>query len=144
MIGSKGEYLILPKQRKKLTEPRTRLYILLGYKGNTNYCILLEDGRIVRTLNAEFYEVLTASSIETIENVGARRDGLPVATAAAVGGSETVGLLNKPSVGIQQESVPASRRQLSMALLERALPKPRKDISHIQPRSSDDDSRVLT
>jgi hypothetical protein len=44
VIRSKGEYLIPPKLRKKLTGPRTRPYILLGYEGNTNYCILLEDG----------------------------------------------------------------------------------------------------
>ncbi|KAJ5283470.1 hypothetical protein N7505_001450 [Penicillium chrysogenum] len=87
VIGSKGEYLIPPKQRKKLTEPRTRPCILLGYEGNTNYRILLEDGRIVGTPNAEFYEVLTAPSIQTIEDVGARRDGSPGATAAAAGGS---------------------------------------------------------
>ena len=110
MIRSKGEYLILPKQRKKLTETRTRLYILLGYKGNTSYCILLEDGRIIRSLNTEFHEVLIAPSTQTIEDIGARRDGLPKETAAIVGGSKTVGLLNQPLVGIQQVSVPASRR----------------------------------
>lgn len=54
VIGLKGEYLVPSKQRKKLTELKTRLCILLGYKGNTNYRILLEDGRIVGTLNAEF------------------------------------------------------------------------------------------
>ena len=81
VIGSKGEYLIPPKQRKKLTEPRTRPCVLLGYEGNTNYRILLEDGRIVGTPNAEFHEVLTAPSTQTIEDVGARRDGLPEATA---------------------------------------------------------------
>jgi hypothetical protein len=144
VIGSKGEYLIPPKLRKKLTGPRTRPCILLGYEGNTNYRILLEDGRIIGTPNAEFHEVLTAPSTQTIENVVARRDGLPGATAAAAGGSETVGLINQPSVGIRQASVPASGRQLSMAPPERALPKSRKDISHILPRSSNDNSRVLT
>lgn len=54
VIGLKGEYLVPPKQRKKLIEPRTRPCILLGYEGNTNYHILLEDGRIVGTPNAEF------------------------------------------------------------------------------------------
>ncbi|KAJ6047020.1 uncharacterized protein N7446_011854 [Penicillium canescens] len=44
---------------------------------------------------------------------------------------------------IWQASVPASGRQLSMAPSERALPKPRNDISHILPRSNDN-SRVLT
>ncbi|KAJ5829151.1 uncharacterized protein N7525_007404 [Penicillium rubens] len=86
VIGSKGEYLVPPKQRKKLTEPRTRPCILLGYEGNTNYRILLEDGRIVGSPNAEFHEVLTAPSTQTIEDVGARRDGSPEATAAAAGG----------------------------------------------------------
>ena len=143
VIGSKGEYLIPPKQRKKLTEPRTRPCILLGYEGNTNYRILLEDGRIVGTPNAEFHEVLIAPSTQTIEDVGARRDGSPAVTAAAAGGSETVGLINQPLVGIRQASVPASGRQLSMAPPERALPKPRKDISHTPPRSNDN-SRVLT
>jgi hypothetical protein len=138
VIGSKGEYLTPPKQRKKLTESRTRPCILLGYEGNTNYRILLEDGRIVGTPNAEFHEVLTAPSTQTIENVGARRDGSPEATAAAAGGSETVGLINQPSVGIRQASVPASGRQLSMAPPERVLPK------SILPRSSNDNSRVLT
>ena len=72
VIGSKGEYYP-PKQRKKLTDPRTRPCILLGYEGNTNYRILLEDGRIVGTPNAEFHEVLTAPSTQTIEDVGARQ-----------------------------------------------------------------------
>src|SRR5205823_1481584 len=63
---------------------------------------------------------------------------------AAAGGSMTVGLINQPSVGIRQASVPASGRQLSMAPPERALPKSRNDNSHILPRSSRDDSRVLT
>lgn len=101
MIGLKGEYLIPPKQRKKLTDPRTRPCILLGYEGNTNYRILLGDGRIVGTLNAEFQEVLTTPSIQTMEDMGARQDGLLEATAATVGGSETVGLINQPSVGIR-------------------------------------------
>jgi hypothetical protein len=143
VIGSKGEYLIPPKQRKKLTDPRTRPCILLGYEGNTNYRILLGDGRIVGTPNAEFHEVLTAPSTQTIEDVGARRDGLPEATAAAAGGSETVGLINQPSVGIRQASVPASGHRVSTDPPERALPKPRNDISHILPRSNDN-SRVLT
>jgi hypothetical protein len=67
-------------------EPRTRPCILLGYEGNTNYRILLEDGRIVGTPNAEFQEVLTAPSTETIQTVSARRDGSPEATAATAGG----------------------------------------------------------
>jgi hypothetical protein len=143
VIGSKGEYLIPPKQRKKLTDPRTRPCILLGYEGNTNYRILLGDGRIVGTPNAEFQEVLTTPSTQTMEDVGARQDGLPEATAAAAGGSEPVGLINQPSVGIRQASVPASGHRLSMDPPERALPKPRNDISHTLPRS-DDNSRVLT
>ena len=131
--------------RKKLTEPTTRPCILLGYEGNTNYRILLEDGRIVGTPIAEFYdEVLPAPSTQTIEDVGARRDGSPGATAAATGGSKTVGLINQPLIDIRQASVPASGRQLSMASPERALPKSRNDISHILPRSSNNNSRVLT
>ncbi|KAJ5337477.1 uncharacterized protein N7506_005499 [Penicillium brevicompactum] len=143
VIGSKGEYLIPPKQRKKLTDPRTRPCILLGYEGNTNYRILLGDGRIVGTPNAEFQEVLTTPSTQTLQDVGARQDGSPEATAAVAGGSGTVGLINQPSVEIRQTSVPASGRQLSMDPPERALPKSRNDISHTLPRS-DDDSRVLT
>jgi hypothetical protein len=72
VIRSKGEYLIPPKLRKKLTGLRTRPCILLGYKGNTNYRILLEDGRIVGTPNAEFHEVLKAPSAQTREDVVAR------------------------------------------------------------------------
>jgi hypothetical protein len=75
--------------------------------------------------------------------VGARQDGLPEAMAAAAGGSETVGLINQPSVGVRQASVPASGHRLSMDPPEQPLPKPRNDISHILPRS-DDNSRVLT
>ncbi|KAJ5240526.1 uncharacterized protein N7469_002117 [Penicillium citrinum] len=122
---------------------KTKPCILLGYEGITNYRILPEDGRIVGTPNAEFHEVLTTPSTQTIDDVGARQDGLPEATAAAAGGSKTAGLINKPLVGIRQASVPASGRQLSTALPERALPKPRKDISHTLPRSNDN-SRVLT
>lgn len=40
VIGSKGEYPIPPKQRKKLTGLITRPCILLGYEGSTNYRIL--------------------------------------------------------------------------------------------------------
>jgi hypothetical protein len=72
VIGSKGEYLIPPKLRKKLTGPRIRPCILLGYKGNTNYHILLKDRQIINTPNAEFHEVLTAPSTQTIENIVAR------------------------------------------------------------------------
>lgn len=83
VIGSRGKYLIPPKQRKKLIEPRTRPCILLGYEGNINYRILLEDGRIIRTPNAEFRETRMTPSTQTIENAGARRYGLSEATAAA-------------------------------------------------------------
>lgn len=76
--------------------------------------------------------------------MGARRDGLPEATAAAAGASKTVGLINQPSVSIRQASVPASGCQLSMAPPERSLPQSRNDISHLLPRSSNDNSRVLT
>ena len=85
-MGPRGEYLIPPKQRKKLIEPRTRPCILLGYEGNTTYRILLEDGRIFGTPNAEFRETLMTPSTQTMENVGAQRYGLPEATAAAAGG----------------------------------------------------------
>jgi len=140
VIGSKGEYLIPPKQRKKLTEPRTRPCILLGYEGNTNYRILLKDGRIVGTPNAEFHEVLKTPSTQSIEDVGARQYGLPEATAAAAGGSESVGLLNQPTVSIRHASVPASGRQMSMP--PQALPQSSNDNSQILPRSSNDNSRV--
>ena len=78
-----------------------------------------------------------------MEDVGARQDGLLKATAAAAGGSKTVGLINQPSVGIRQASVPTSGYQLSIDPPERPLPKPRNDISHTLPRS-DENSRVLT
>ncbi|KGQ01153.1 hypothetical protein PAAG_12191 [Paracoccidioides lutzii Pb01] len=54
VIRSRGKCLIPPKKKKKLTEPRTRPCILLGYEGNTNYHILLEDRRIIEASNAEF------------------------------------------------------------------------------------------
>ncbi|CRG92846.1 hypothetical protein PISL3812_09917 [Talaromyces islandicus] len=113
VIGSRGEYLIPPKQRKKLTDPKTRPCLLLGYEGNTNYRILLEDGRIIGTPNAEFHEVLITPSTQTEQDVGAKPDDSPAVTAAAAGGSETVGLLNQPSVNIRHASVPASGRQMS-------------------------------
>ncbi|EDN03770.1 hypothetical protein HCAG_01635 [Histoplasma mississippiense (nom. inval.)] len=143
VIGSRGEYLIPPKQRKKLTEPRTRPCILLGYEGNTNYRILLEDGRIVGTPNAEFHEILTNPSTQTIEDVGARLNGLPEATAAAAGGNKTTGLLDQPSVSIRQASVPASGRQVSMAAPERILRRSSNENSQEQvlSQSSDDDSQ---
>lgn len=121
VIGSRGEYLIPPKQRKKLLDPRTRPCLLLEYEGNTNYRILLEDGRIIGTPNAEFQEVLNTSSTQTRKNVGAVQDDSPVATAAAAGGSETVGLLNQPLVNVRHASVPASGRQMSMTPQEQRL-----------------------
>jgi hypothetical protein len=57
----------------------------LGYEGNTNYRILLEDGRIIGTPNTEFYEVLKTPSTQTIQDVGAEQQGFLVATAAAAG-----------------------------------------------------------
>jgi hypothetical protein len=72
VIRSRGEYLIPPKQRKKLTDPRTRPYILLGYEGNTNYYILLEDSRIIGTPNAKFHKVLKTPSTQTIEGMGVK------------------------------------------------------------------------
>jgi hypothetical protein len=127
VIGSKGEYLIPPKERSSLGQEQGHAFYY-ATREITNYRILLEDGRIVGTPNAECHEVLTAPSTQTIENAVARRDGVPGATAAAAGGGETAGLINQPSVGIRQASVPASGRQLSMTPSERALPKSRKDI----------------
>jgi hypothetical protein len=143
VIGSRGEYLVPPKQRKKLTEPRTRPCILLGYEGNANYRILLEDGRIVGTPNAEFQEALITSSTQTRPDVGAEQDGLPRATAAATGGSVTVGLLNQSSVSIRQASVPASGRHASLAAPEQAISETSAEDSHILPRASTKDSQVL-
>lgn len=120
VIGSKGEYLIPPKQRRKLTEPRTRPCVLLGYEGNTNYRILLEDGRIVGTPNAEFKEVLMTPSTQTEQDVGAGQCGLPEATAAAAGGTMTVGPDKQPSVSIRLASVPSSGRHASMRPSEQA------------------------
>ncbi len=124
--------MIPPKQRKKLTEPRTRPCILLGYEGNTNYRILLEDGRIIGTPNTKFHEDLITPSIKAIEDVGAKLYSTPEATATAAGGSEMVGLSNQPLVSIRQASVPASRCQISVAPPERAL------------QLSDDDSQALS
>lgn len=143
VIGSKGEYLIPPKQRKKLTEPRTRPCILLGYEGNTNYRILLEDGRIVGTPNAEFQEVLMTPSTQTIQDVGAKIYGLPEAPAAAAGGSMTVGLLNQPSVSIRQASVPASGRHTSVAAPEQATPETSDEDLQILPRAGTKDPQAL-
>ena len=120
VIGPKGEYLIPPKQRRKLTEPRTRPCVLLGYEGNTNYRILLEDGRIVGTPNAEFKEVLMTPSTQTEQDVGAGQCGLPEATASAAGGTMTVGPDKQPSVSIQLASVPPSGRHASMRPSEQA------------------------
>lgn len=143
VIGSKGEYLVPPKQRKKLTEPRTRPCILLGYEGNTNYRILLEDGRIVGTPNAEFQEAPMTPSTQTIQDVGAKRYGLPEATAAAAGGSETVGLLNQPSVSIRPASVPASGRHTCVAAPEQAWSETSDEDSQILPRVGAEDSQRL-
>ena len=55
-----------------------------------------------------------------------------------------MGLINQPSVGVRQPSVPASGHRLSMDPPEQSLPKSRNDISHILPRLSNDNSRVLT
>jgi hypothetical protein len=140
VIGSKGEYLIPPKQRKKLTEPRTRPCILLGYEGNTNYRILLEDGRIIGTPNAEFHEVLQTPSTQTIEDVGAKQYDSPGATAAAAGGSETVGLLNQPSLSIRHASVPASGRQTSIAPQAQTMPLPSNDSMQEQTSQSSDEN----
>lgn len=82
--------------------------------------------------------------MQTIEDLGARQDGSPEATAAAAGGNGILGLINQPSASIRQASVPASGRQLSMAPLERVPFKPSNDISHTLPRSSRNDSRELT
>lgn len=144
MIGSRGEYLIPPKQRKELTDPRTRPCLLLGYEGNTNYRILLEDGRIIGTPNAEFQEVLNTPSTQTREVVGAKRDDSPGATAAAAGWGETVGLLNQPSIDIRHASVPASGRQMSMAPREQSLPQSGNDNDQEQTSQlSDDDSQPV-
>lgn len=142
VIGSKGEYLIPPKQRKKLTGPRTRPCLLLGYEGNTNYRILLEDGRIIGTPNAEFHEVLNTPSTQTREDVGAKQQSFPVATAAAAGGSETVGLINQPSASMRHASVPASGRQISLAPQGQTQPRSRDDIVQVHlPQSSDNNSQ---
>src|ERR1700761_8457857 len=72
-------------KEEQFTEPRTKLYILLGYQGNSNYRILLENGRIIGTSNAEFHEVLVTPSTQTMQGVGAKKYDSPVATAAAPG-----------------------------------------------------------
>lgn len=141
VIGSKGEYLIPPKQRKKLAEPRTKPCLLLGYEGNTNYRILLEDGRIIGTPNAEFNEVLEPPSTQTIQDVGAKQQSFPVATAAAAGGSETVGQINHPSASMRHASVPASGRQISLAPQEQTQPGSWDDIVQVHlPQSSSNDN----
>jgi hypothetical protein len=89
VIGSRGTYLIPPKQRNNLIEPKIRPCILLGYEGNNNYRILLEDGRIVGTPNAKFH--ITTPSIQSTEDIGAKGNGSPEVTVSAAGGSRTVG-----------------------------------------------------
>jgi len=74
--------------------------------------------------------------------VGAKQYGLPEATAAAAGVSETVGLLNQPSVRIRHASVPASGRQMSMA--PQALPQSSNDNSRVLNQSSNDNSQEQT
>lgn len=121
IIRSKREYLIPPKQRKKITDPRTRPYLLLRYKGNTNYRILLEDNRIIRTPNTKFHKVLITPSTQT-RHVETAQDNSPAVTTAATEKNKTVRLLNQPSVNIQHTSVPASSRQLSATPQEQRLP----------------------
>jgi hypothetical protein len=118
-----------PKQRKKLTDPKTRPCLLLGYKENMNYCILLEDSRIIGTPNAEFHEVLTTPSTQTKQDVGAESDNSPRITAAVAEGSEIIGLINQLSVSIQHASVPASECYMSMAPRVQTLPRPNNDNS---------------
>jgi hypothetical protein len=111
--------MIPPKQRKKVTAPRTSPCILLSYEGNTNYRILLEDGRIIGT-HAEFQEVLTTPSTQ---------DGSLEAIADATVGSRTVGFPNQPLSNIRHASVPASGRQISMEPPEHVLNQPSNDNS---------------
>jgi hypothetical protein len=144
VIGSRGGYLVSPKQRKKLTEPRTRPCILLGYERNTNYRILLEDGRIIGTPNAEFHKVFTTPFTQTIEGMGAKQYGPHKVAAAAAGGGRIIGFQNQLPAGIQQASVPASGRQISILPPERALSQSTNDNSQVLPQSSNDNSRVLT
>ncbi|EKG09467.1 Integrase catalytic core [Macrophomina phaseolina MS6] len=141
VIGSRGEYLTPPKQRKKLTEPRTKPCVLLGYEGNTNYRILLEDGRIIGTPNAEFHEVLITPSAQTMEDVGVRRDGSPEAMAAAAGGSETVGLINQPSPSNHDSQAPIQSSDDN----SQPLPRQTDDYCRGQAPSqpSDDDSQPV-
>ena len=117
---------------------------LLGYSGNTNYRILLEDWRIVGTPNAEFYEALMTPSTQTVQDVGAKRYGSPGATAAAAGGSETVGPLNQPSASIRQASVAASGRHASVVAPEQILPETSHGDLQILPRTSTKDSQSIT
>lgn len=59
-------------------------------------------------------------SIQTEQDVGARQCGLPEATAAAAGGTRTVGPDKQLLVSIRLASVPPSGRHASMRLLEQA------------------------
>ena len=144
VIGSRGEYMIPPKQRKKLTEPRTKPCVLLGYEGNTNYRILLEDGRIIGTPNAEFSEVLMGTTPSCAKHVGAQSDLLLEAADTAVGESEAVQYLDQTMSNTRQVSVPASGRQISMAPPEQMRPHASDDDSHgrFSTSTSDDNSQV--
>ncbi|KAJ5283279.1 hypothetical protein N7505_001259 [Penicillium chrysogenum] len=87
--------------------------------------------------NAEFHEIIQTPSTKTRENVGARQNGPPGATAAAAGESETVGLLNQPST-----SVPASGSQLSPGPQVQLQPRSRDDnVQEQAPQSSDNSSQ---
>jgi hypothetical protein len=44
---------------------------------NTNYRIILEDGKIIGTPNTEFHEVSKTPSTQTIEDVGAKQYDWP-------------------------------------------------------------------
>jgi hypothetical protein len=59
-------------------------------------------------------------SIQIEKDVGAGQCSLPEATAAAAGGTMTVGLDKQPLVSIRLASVLPSRRHASMRLLEQA------------------------
>lgn len=58
-------------------------------------------------------------------------------------GSETVGLLNQPSVSIRQASVAASGRHASVSAPEQILSEPSHEDLKILPRTSTEDSEAL-
>ena len=143
VIGSRGEYMIPPKQRKKLTEPRTRPCILLGYEGNVNYRILLTDGRIIGTPNAEFHEILSSDSLQSVEDMVAQSTMNPEPTTPAVGEIQAILHPEQTPLMVRQASVPASGRLIPMAPSDQRQSYADNNVPQAPSLASDDDLPML-